>query len=319
MSKVSVIIPVYNSEKYIARCAGSLFSQTLEGIEFIFVNDCTPDGSMEVLARSISEFNAGGKVVVVDLESNQGQAVAFQEGLKKASGDYVIKCDSDDEVFPTMYEEMYSLASKNNLDLVICDLKLIYPDGKEYRYPGRLDGMDDIRAMLCNRVPSSICNKLVRREILQKDSFIYPKASMCEDFVFSMQYFTEALRIGYVPKEFYFYYRYPTSYTWTHDLDFLIRKHKQTCENISLAINVLRDKGLYDQYEEDIVHQCLLAKNGLRGIIGEKGVYELWKDTFKEINGKVLTCKSVSFKEKVIFVLIYCHLYQTYKKLKGSR
>ena len=122
MPKVSVIVPVYGVEKYIERCDRSLFEQTLEDIEFIFVDDCTPDKSIEILKNVLEDYPLRKKqVLIISHEKNMGLPIARQSGLKVASGDYIIHCDSDDWVDTTMYEKMYNKAIEDGSDVVVCD------------------------------------------------------------------------------------------------------------------------------------------------------------------------------------------------------
>ena len=103
--KISVIILVYQTESYIKRCAKSLFEQTLNEIEYIFVNDCTKDKSIERLKEVVKDYPQREPYVkILNLEQNRGQAFARQYGIKHATGDYIIHCDSDDWITPDMYE-----------------------------------------------------------------------------------------------------------------------------------------------------------------------------------------------------------------------
>ena len=118
---VSVIVPVYNVEKYIGECARSLFAQTLEEVEYIFVNDCTPDGSMEVVRKIMEEFPGRADAVkFVDKPRNQGLPAARKSGLELAEGVYIAHCDSDDWMEPDMLERMYREAEANDADGVVC-------------------------------------------------------------------------------------------------------------------------------------------------------------------------------------------------------
>ena len=105
MPKVSIIIPVYGVEKYIERCARSLFEQTLDDIEYLFIDDCTPDKSVEILKRVLEEYpHRKSQVVIHRMEQNSGQAKVREWGMQNATGEYVIHCDSDDWVDIHMYE-----------------------------------------------------------------------------------------------------------------------------------------------------------------------------------------------------------------------
>ena len=121
-AKVSVCIPVYGVEKYIERCARSLFEQTMkDGIEFIFVNDCTKDKSIEILEQVLGEYpERKEQVKIIHHEKNKGLVAARKTGLAHATGDYIIHCDSDDWVDLNLYETMYNKAVEVNADVVCC-------------------------------------------------------------------------------------------------------------------------------------------------------------------------------------------------------
>ena len=122
MPKISVIVPVYNVEKYIERCARSLFEQTLEDIEYLFIDDCTQDRSIDILLQVLEEYpNRKQQVLIHHMARNSGQAIVRKWGMMNASGEYVIHCDSDDWVDNELYYLMYDKAISEQLDVVICD------------------------------------------------------------------------------------------------------------------------------------------------------------------------------------------------------
>ena len=118
MPKISIIVPVYNVEKYIDKCLKSLVHQTLQDIEIIIVNDGTQDKSEEI----IEKYVRGNQNKIKYYEkSNGGLSSARNYGLEYATGEYIAFLDSDDYVESNMYEEMYNLAKKENADMVECD------------------------------------------------------------------------------------------------------------------------------------------------------------------------------------------------------
>ena len=122
MPKVSVIIPIYSVEKYIEKCAHSLFKQTLDDIEYIFIDDCTPDHSIEIIKDVLEQYPHRKKQTrIVRMPMNSGIGAVRKHGIQLATGDYIIHCDSDDWVDVTMYENMYKKALEENLDIVFCD------------------------------------------------------------------------------------------------------------------------------------------------------------------------------------------------------
>ena len=117
--KVSVCIPVYGVEKYIEKCARTLFEQTLQEIEYIFVDDCTQDRSMEILQKVLEEYpHRKAQVKIIHHEKNGGLVAARNTALKHVSGEYVIHCDPDDWVELDLYEIMYHEAVAQGADMV---------------------------------------------------------------------------------------------------------------------------------------------------------------------------------------------------------
>ena len=128
MPKVSVIVPCYNVEKYIRKCAETLVNQTLDDIEIIFVNDGSTDGTDEI----IKEYKKNYPKKVVHLEKeNGGLSDARNFALPFAKGEYIAFVDSDDYVELNMYQEMYDIAKKENSDMVECNFIWEYPNKKK--------------------------------------------------------------------------------------------------------------------------------------------------------------------------------------------
>jgi glycosyltransferase involved in cell wall biosynthesis len=117
--KVSVCIPVYGVEKYIERCARSLFEQTMRnGVEFVFVNDCTPDKSIEILEHVLAKYpHRKEQTKIINLPENGGVGRARRIAIENCTGEYIIHCDPDDWIEPDMYEKMYCAAMKTGADV----------------------------------------------------------------------------------------------------------------------------------------------------------------------------------------------------------
>lgn len=117
--KVSVLIPVYNAEAYIESCVRSLFEQSLEDIEYIFVNDCTSDKSLDILNEIMDEYPARKEQVkVISHSCNKGVASTRNTGLLYAQGEYIGWVDSDDWVEKNMFEILYLMAKQADADIV---------------------------------------------------------------------------------------------------------------------------------------------------------------------------------------------------------
>lgn len=132
MPKVSVIVPIYNVSQYIERCVRSLFEQTLQDIEYIFVNDCTPDDGMDILYMLVEEYsNRKEQVHIINHEKNLGLACSRIDGIKMAKGKYIAHCDSDDWVDLDLYEKLYNKAVATDADITICDFQCEYNSGRK--------------------------------------------------------------------------------------------------------------------------------------------------------------------------------------------
>lgn len=116
--KISIIVPVYNTEDYLSGCIDSLVNQTLEEIEIILINDCSTDKSTTILEEYKQKYPE--KIILINLAKNKGPGGARNEGLQIAKGEYIGFVDSDDYVVDNMFEELYSLANEGNYDIVDC-------------------------------------------------------------------------------------------------------------------------------------------------------------------------------------------------------
>lgn len=125
--KVSILVPVYGVEKYIARCAESLFKQTYQNIEYIFVNDCTKDSSIVVLEETIHKFPERARMVrIVNHKKNRGLAAARNTAVTVATGDFVMHVDSDDYVDEHIVEKAVRKQRVQDADIVSCNAKKMY-------------------------------------------------------------------------------------------------------------------------------------------------------------------------------------------------
>lgn len=190
MKKVSVIVPVYNVEKYLRKCLDSLVNQTLKDIEIIVVNDGSPDKSQDIIDEYVKKYP---KLVQSYIKKNGGLSDARNYGLKKASGEYISFIDSDDWVDKNMLEEMYSKAVKENADIVICDLTDHY---EKYTIKHNCTKFDSPF-----EVSGSACNKIFKKEAIHGLSFY--KSIWYEDLNFTSKLYLNSAKIAVIHKDFY--------------------------------------------------------------------------------------------------------------------
>lgn len=202
--KVSVITPVYNCEKYIRECIESLINQTLKECEFIFVNDGSSDKSKEIIEEYAKKDN---RIKLIN-QKNSGVSVARNIGLKHAIGEYIAFVDGDDYIELNMYKNLYSIGYENNIDLIISDFEQEL-EGK--KIISKLDIENNVvikeRNIINKILPqflkheklNSVCNKLFKREIIEKFNISFPNGvALGEDGVFNINYFSNAKSLIYI-------------------------------------------------------------------------------------------------------------------------
>ena len=212
MSRVSVIIPVYNAEKYLKRCVDSILSQTFVDFELILVDDGSPDDSGKIC----DDYRCIDNRVRVIHQENQGVSGARQTGLDAASGDFVIFADPDDWIELTMLEELIEKAEAEDADVVICDMICEHlVDGKiESRLfvqkPKAFDSQSIMSQLLLGELYGSTANKLYRNKTLKRSSITFPYSiNFCEDLWFNCKLFlNQNIKVTYLNRALYHYDQY---------------------------------------------------------------------------------------------------------------
>ena len=211
--KISVLIPVYNVEKYVGRCILSVLNQTIqESMEIIIVNDCTPDNSMRVInevIHSSSNTLNGKELKIINHETNRGIAFTKNTALNHATGEYILQIDSDDYMETDMLEKMYAKAIATDADIVGCDLWRVYMDKKVYEKDDILKNKVELLGEVIKTQHAARWNKLIKRELLKENTIeIVEGLDYGEDSIFMIQCFYFANKIEYIPQAFYNYVQY---------------------------------------------------------------------------------------------------------------
>lgn len=316
MPKVSVIIPVYGVEKYIERCARSLFEQTLDDIEYLFIDDCTLDGSIDILKHVLEDYpHRKPQVIIHRMKQNSGQAAVRKWGIQNATGDYVIHCDSDDWVSKDAYSVMYAKAIEDSADCVIsgftitnCSTYNLKCDCDLY-----LNKTELLKMMLKNRVSWALWNKMVSREIFLRQDFEYPEADLGEDMVLTFQYCIFSKKLSYINKSLYYYYYNDLSITKKRDYKNNKKIYFQLLENTDKLISILKRTDLFVE-EIDFIQLKYNVKEILRPYIHMDEVYELWKRTYSDIKLKDMIKCHLSIVNIIVYYLIKFGLYRVMVK-----
>ena len=216
MELVSIIIPVYNVERYLERCVNSVVNQTYSNIEILLIDDGSTDNS-GTLADELGTRDERIKVVH---QKNGGLSVARNTGLSIAKGNYIYFVDSDDYIDPDMIKTMYELLIKDDADFVCCGVDVVNDQGHVLYYNDDLDQylkLNQKEAFYYHVVrentyiSTSSCDKLFRKELLLKKPFV--PGVLYEDLRNISFYISQSKRVSYLSKPFYKYYQNSTSLT----------------------------------------------------------------------------------------------------------
>ncbi|WP_149703822.1 glycosyltransferase family 2 protein, partial [Campylobacter concisus] len=206
---ISIIVPIYNVEKYIKKCVTTLLEQDYNNIEYIFVNDCTPDSSIKILKDIIERYpNRGDDIKIINNIKNSGSSLTRKYGLDASNGKYILFVDSDDWVDKDMVSSLISEARKSYADIVCFDyIKKFNKKSvvKSFFYTKNhpKSNLNFVKAILSHEISVSMCDKLVKRELYENVEF--PHFSHCEDSFVNLQLFYEAKKITHIAKPFYHY------------------------------------------------------------------------------------------------------------------
>ena len=294
MNKVSVIIPFYKVASYIERCAVALMEQTLQDVEFIFVDDASPDESRQILEGVLAKYPQRYARIITHMH-NQGLPAARNTGLAEAKGDYIYHCDSDDWPEVTMLEKMYDAAVRDDADIVYCDFYLTFESGERYMKNPSFTTAEDLlrKGFLAGSTKYNVWNKLIRRGLYDRTGIRFPAGhGMGEDMTVIMLA-AEAKNVAYVPEALYHYVKlnanaFSNTFSQRHldDIQF----------NAGRTLDYLQGK---DIPEQDIALFKLNIKLPFL-LSGDKEQYKLWKEWYPEADRFALANPNLPFRTRLV-------------------
>ena len=218
MSKISVIIPVYNSEKYLQKCICSITHQTYKDIEIIFIDDGSTDNSLTIL----NDYSLNDNRIKVLTQKNQGSAIARANGIAHTTGDYITFIDSDDYVTPTFIETLYSTLFKADADISVCDYFIdknncIYEKNNITCYKIVEKTNEKNCCSVLKTISPCLWNKMFKKDLLPKFyNYISNDLTIAEDVSFVFSAFAVANRIVMTPQKLYYYRQHNESTSNTY-------------------------------------------------------------------------------------------------------
>lgn len=242
MVDISIIVPIYNAEKYLNKCIDSLINQTKKELEFILVNDGSTDKTEEII-KSYKD-----KRIKYFKNKNQGIGKTRNFGLEKATGKYIMFLDSDDYFRIDACELLYKNAEKNQADLVICDFYKIYDSGIEEKIkllsfkPTTLKKTPN----LVNEINLAPWNKLYKKDLITKNKIKFVENLKYEDAPFVIEAFSKAKKISKVDEYLNYYLIHGNSETTVRD---------KRCFDILKIVDLIRKNATTEAYLQDEINK----------------------------------------------------------------
>lgn len=295
--KVSVIVPMFKVVQYIERCAVSLFEQTLDSIEYLFIDDCSPDATVEVLQAVLDRYpQRRDNTRIIRMSINGGTSVVRALGMKEANGEFVIHCDSDDWVDADYFEKLYNEAIKENADIVVGDF-----------IRESINSTCTIETEVCNpprkmlreiHNESFYCmlwNKLMRRSLLVDNTItLKPGINMWEDVLLCLQAFYFAEKIGKIEDSYYHYWINPTSYTVNSANECSYRQRKWCVMELEkFFADKEGDWSLLLNYWKMLAKSFMLTRTGFNP--------DRWKREYPEANKRIMQMKAIPIQTRLMY------------------
>lgn len=251
---ISIIVLVYNTEKYVKKCLDSILKQTYQNIEVIVINDGSNDKSSKIINRIA---NKDDRIKLFERVENKGTYYSRLEGYKKAKGKYVMYVDSDDYIEKNTVETMYMVASEYKTDIVHCQHKIL-KNGKIIVPKNILNrnvemDMDHFEPQLFDLLYktehcSSICKQLIRKPAMKPIKNINKKDLIYgEDLACNIEIYKEMKSIVFIPDELYIYNLNEEGITKTKDTELIKQKIEDICYVYKVLFNSVKDFKIKDK------------------------------------------------------------------------
>lgn len=313
--KVSVIVPVYNTEKYLKNCIDSLLKQNFENYEIIVINDLSP-GNAEEIIKSYNDK----KIVYIKNKTNKGIGYNRNLGIKKAKGEYVCFIDSDDYVKEDFISKMYNYSKENNLDLCVCDYVNVDEEGNKLKEFNLSDfcitNYEENNKILCE-INLAPWNKLYKKDMLVKNKIEFSETLKYEDLSFVALSIKNSKKIGKINEQLNYYTIHKNSETTTRDkrvfdifkqLDIVRNEYKSGKYLDELTVSVLLNYTIQQRYQIDKDTQSKFIDDAFKYLNDNNIDYK----HSKYIKNRSFL-KGLIEKNKFI-TKIYCRIYNRIKK-----
>lgn len=257
--KVSILMPIFKVEMYLEKALDSILTQSYSNIDYVFVNDCSPDDSLQVLKKTIEKHGIEeSRYIIVDHPKNEGIAVSRIDCLANAKGDYVFFVDSDDWIEKDAVEQMVAATKEGTIDIVGCDFMKDYMSGKTtYHHENYAETCRENMYRCLNYDIGTVLWKLLIRRSLFNNLQITPHVDIVEDYIMSVKLYYYAKSFVAIPHAFYHYVQYNRARV-SFQTQWSVNMHIKGVQEVE---QFCCEKELYDDY---VQHKLLLRKFNIK-------------------------------------------------------
>lgn len=316
MIKVSVIVCLFNVENYLDRCLHNLLNQSLRDIELIFIDDASTDNTLKKL-YAILNTRKNNNIKIITHSENLGIAASRTEGIKEATGEYIIHCDPDDYVEKDMYETLYAMAKKNKADIVTCSYWIEKDEKIQVSSPHYFPiPQHNLKNGFKNHLyfEGHLWDKLIRRSlIIENNIFPFEGINICEDLNLVVRVFFYAKSLYSVDRPLYHYVIHSKSLSNPCDENKII----VVLENTKRICDFFQQND-YKNYRQFCNHLKFIYKLNSKSYIKD---IHIWYNLFKESHNDILTMKFIPLNNRIKLRvgLLNIKLYLLLKKINNFK
>ncbi len=295
-NKVSIIIPVYNVEKYIEQCATSLFEQTYNAIEYIFVNDASTDDTMKYLYQIVSKY-PHRDIKILNNKTNRGSSASRVLGIEQATGEYITFCDSDDYLEINAIQEYINEATLHNSDVVVSAFYTNTFDEETI-----FDYKNGEAVANLNNIPISfkyfaLWNKLFRTSLIMENLSL-DSINCWEDLSMVARIYAQEPKVTILNTPLYHYrkYEYNSLTSASHE-----RQLNDRLKYTDYLLGWFEERGLFEKYEQFLNHLMFTSK--IKMLRTKPRQYSRWKHTYPEANKHIMSYSDIPLHYRLAFFI----------------
>lgn len=277
---ISVIVPVFNVSSFIRRSVRSLLGQTLQDVEFIFVDDASQDDSIDIVREELNHYpHRKQQVRILRHDTNKGLPAARNTGMAVATGDYIYHCDSDDYLEPDMLDSLLQVALDKDADITYCDFYLSFEKNERYMANPSYETADEMlrKGFLGGMMKYNVWNKLIRKSLYTDNHILFPEGHPMGEDMTIIQLAAVSDKVAFVPKALYHYVKlnagaYSNSYSQ--------KKLDDIRYNVDRTVDFLQEK-----FGSCLEKEVSLFKLSIKLpflISSDKTMYRLWEAWYPE-------------------------------------